>query len=149
MTIWLKEWDKILVLMNFELNLTVGLGKCDQSNILGTLVQWNVHKALDLNPKSNRGLEDCGEILVLVKYDNNQTVRLWEMSSQSLQYSVKIGEYLIKVGEPSKLGLWPLDRITLGWVWRFWVGFYSILLKSSLVLMHASLRRFWVWRFWV
>ena len=56
-------------------------------------------------PNPTVGLEDYGEILMLVKYDNNQTVRLCEMSSQSLQYSVKIGEYLIKVGEPSKLGL--------------------------------------------
>ena len=51
MTIRLKEWDKILVLMNFELNLMVGLGECDQSNILGILVQWHVHNALDSNPK--------------------------------------------------------------------------------------------------
>jgi len=39
LTIELKEWDKMLVLMNFELNQTVGLGERDQSNFFGVLVK--------------------------------------------------------------------------------------------------------------
>ena len=77
LTIRLKEWDKILVLMNFELNLTVGLGECDQSNIPGILVQQYMSIMLQTQIQNSIvGLEECCEILVLVQYDNNQTVEL-------------------------------------------------------------------------
>ena len=42
MTIGLKEYDKILVLMNFELNQTVGLVERDQSKFLSVLVQQHM-----------------------------------------------------------------------------------------------------------
>ena len=42
MTSGLKEWDKILVLINFEINQTVGLRECDQSKFLGVLVKWHM-----------------------------------------------------------------------------------------------------------
>ena len=58
MTIRLKEWDKILVLMDFELNQTVGLGEHNQSKFLGVLVTTtHVHNALDSNLKSNHSIE--------------------------------------------------------------------------------------------
>ena len=42
MIIGLKERDKILVLINFELNQTVGLGEHDQSKFLHVLVQQHM-----------------------------------------------------------------------------------------------------------
>ena len=35
------------------------------------------------------GLEECGEIFVFVNYSDNQTVKLWEQSSQILQKFIK------------------------------------------------------------
>ena len=60
------------------------------------------------------GLEECGEILVFVRYDNNQMDGFWEMSGQSLQNFVKFVQYLVRHGQSSKLGQWPLVRIKLG-----------------------------------
>ena len=42
MTIGLKKYDKILVLMNLEINQTVGLGERVQSQFLGVLVQQHM-----------------------------------------------------------------------------------------------------------
>ena len=42
MIIGLKERDKILVLINFELNQTVGLVERDQSKFLSVLVQQHM-----------------------------------------------------------------------------------------------------------
>ena len=36
------------------------------------------------------GLEECGKIFVFVNYNDNQTVRLWEQSSQTLKKFVKV-----------------------------------------------------------
>ena len=45
-------------------------------------------------------MEECGDILVFVKYDKNQTVGLWKISSQSLQNLVKHGQYWSWVYDP-------------------------------------------------
>ena len=42
LTIGLKKYDKILALMNFELNQMVGLGERDQSKFLGVVVEWHM-----------------------------------------------------------------------------------------------------------
>ena len=63
--------------MNIELNQTVGLVERNQSKFLGVLVQQHMSIMLYTqiqNPTVVFG--ECDEILVLAKYDNNQTVRL-------------------------------------------------------------------------
>ena len=47
----LKEWDKRLILMNFELNQMVGLGECDQSQFSSVLVQQHMSVMLRLKFK--------------------------------------------------------------------------------------------------
>ena len=55
-------------------------------------------------------MEECGDILVFVKYEKNQTVGLWNMGSQSLQKLVKIWSNMVNIevgsmthGETEKL----------------------------------------------
>ena len=58
--------------MNFELNQMVGLGERDRSKFLGVLVQQHMSIMLSTQIQNpSVGLEECGEILVLVKYDIN------------------------------------------------------------------------------
>ena len=61
-----------MVLMNFELNQTVGLVERDQSKFLGVLVQQHMSIMLQTQIQNPTVVfEECDKILVLAKYDNN------------------------------------------------------------------------------
>ena len=58
--------------MNFELNQTIGLVERDQSKFLGVLVQQHMSIMLQTQIQNPTVVfEECDEISVLAKYDNN------------------------------------------------------------------------------